>query len=149
MLWDMYSEGGCPSEMLHYVTSAPRIAPVCPARHWGQCDVHNLTVIGPNPEETGALLFPHLRHTHPLHTHTHMDVHTYGTVLCFPSLSATVQNAPWINTWSSSAPAGPVLPIREGLWRNGTVMKGSGFQMFPQPRILLFKGNIKSSVSRP
>lgn len=97
----------------------------------------------------GPTVSPPQAHPPTAHTHTHMDVHTYGTDLGFPPLSATVQNAPWINTWSSSAPARPVLPITEGLWRNGTVMKGSGFQMFPQPRILLFEGSIKSSVSRP
>lgn len=57
---------------------APRIVPVCPARLWGECDVQKLTVIGPNPEETGALLFPNVRHTH-LHTHIqmHRRIHTW------------------------------------------------------------------------
>lgn len=122
--WDVYRVGGCPSEMLHYVTGAPRIAAVCLERRWGRCDVRNLAVIGPNPDETGALLFPHLRHTRPLHTHTLTNAHTYGTVLGFPS--ATVQNAPRINTWSRSGPERPVLPIRQRLWRNGS-------QMFPRP----------------
>lgn len=69
--WAVCRVGGCLSEMLHYVTGAPRIATVCLARHWGRCDVGNLAVIGPNPDETGTLLFPHLRHTHLLHTHIH------------------------------------------------------------------------------
>lgn len=122
-------EGGRLSEMLHYVTGGPRIVPVCPARRWCECDVQNLTVVGSNPGETGALLFPHVRHTQP-HTHTDAQTRTHMEPFkVFPS--ATVQNAPRINAWSRSGPVRPVIPIREGLWRNAAVMKGSGFQMFP------------------
>lgn len=76
--WAVYRVGGCLSEMLHYVTGAPRIAAVCLARHWGRCDVGNLAVFRPNPNETGTLLFPHLRHTRlTAHTHTYTLMHTH------------------------------------------------------------------------
>lgn len=77
------NEGGCPSEMLHYVTGAPRIVPLCTAEHWSRCDVQNLTVVGSNPEETGALLFLDVRHTQPhLHTAMRTQMELFKVFLC-------------------------------------------------------------------
>ena len=111
----MVRVGAC-VEMVHYVTGAPRIVPVCPARPWGECDVQNLTVVGPNPGETGALLFPCVRHTQP-HTHRHTPTPTHTRVQTtqrdthmepfkvFPL--PLFPNAPRINTRSRSEPNDP------------------------------------------
>lgn len=108
------SGGRILSEMVHYVRGAPRIVPVCRAKRRGECDVHNLTVVGPNPGETGALLFLHIRHTPATHTHTntYRRKHTWYR---FRFSSATVQTAPRINTRSLSEPARPAIAIRTGL----------------------------------
>lgn len=128
--WGVYRVGGCLSEMLHYVTAAPRIAAVCLARHWDRCDVGTLAVIGPNPDETGTLLFLQLWHTRLLHTHTYTltNAHTYGTDLGFSS--ATVQNAPRINTWSRTAPERPVAPLDRGCDAMGQQWKVVAFRCF-------------------
>lgn len=131
-------------EMLHYVTGAPRIVPVCPARHWGECDVQNLTAIGPNPEETGALLFSPCQAHPATHTHVqmHRRVHTWNRLRFSP---LPLFKMPPEKTLG--ADLRPAIPIRDGLWRNATVMKGSGFQMFSSPLYCTCrKWNAKLSV---
>lgn len=75
-LKEIRSEGVCPSEMLHYVTVAPRIVPVCPARNRGQCDVQELNCCWAKPSRKQEPFCFYMSGT-PSTAHTHK--HAWAT----------------------------------------------------------------------